>query len=75
MRMVERWLELLEAQECFCLAPQDDLHLSIPMNGQHTISPEALRDTTPADITSLYEVSPPSNSAANVARCRFVKCV
>jgi hypothetical protein len=28
------------------------------MNGQHIISPEALRDTTPADITSLYEVSP-----------------
>ena len=42
-----------------CRLLQDDLHLSIPMNGQHSISPEALRNTTPADLTYLYDVSSP----------------
>ena len=39
-----------------CHWRQDDLHLSIPMNGLHSISPEALRNTTPSDLTCLYEV-------------------
>lgn len=36
----------------------DDLRLSLPCNGAHSLSPEALKNTAPQDIICLYEVRP-----------------
>lgn len=34
----------------------DDLRLSLPINGEYTLSLEALKNTSPRDIICLYEV-------------------
>jgi hypothetical protein len=54
-----------------------DLHLSLPINGEYTLSVEGLRNTRPRDLICLYEVNPHDHhgflrtltSARSVAQC------